>query len=242
MNNHSDATASYPVVHYARTAMASLAGMMPVSAVAFYQVDSAGNPHHYLLYRMPESVHASYLASYQRYDPLHPARAGIRQAVLPVGEVLPHEQRQQSRYGRFMSYHDMNDVVELFVRRQERIVAGFSLIRSSRLGHFADREITTLKHAHGLLEMAAVAHLPLQAAVGEAQPSTGLTPREQQVLALLRQGACNKTIARVLNMGLPTVKTHLQHVYRKYGVNNRTELVSQLFLLSAGTEHGFSAA
>lgn len=47
---------------------------------------------------------------------------------------------------------------------------------------------------------------------------------------LLREGVSNKQLARHLDLGLPTVKTHLINLFRKVGVKNRTELVGALFL------------
>jgi DNA-binding NarL/FixJ family response regulator len=47
---------------------------------------------------------------------------------------------------------------------------------------------------------------------------------------LLSTGACNKTIARELNMGLATVKTHLLHLFRKFDVSSRTALAHALFV------------
>ncbi|MNC73626.1 CsgBAC operon transcriptional regulatory protein [compost metagenome] len=57
-----------------------------------------------------------------------------------------------------------------------------------------------------------------------------LTPREQEIALLLREGISNKLLARELGVGLPTVKTHLINLFRKLGVSSRTELVSTLFL------------
>ncbi|MFK8034011.1 MAG: LuxR C-terminal-related transcriptional regulator [Hyphomicrobiales bacterium] len=48
-----------------------------------------------------------------------------------------------------------------------------------------------------------------------------LTEKELAVLTSLTQGNANKVIARALNLSEPTVKFHLQNVYRKLGVNSR---------------------
>ncbi len=50
-----------------------------------------------------------------------------------------------------------------------------------------------------------------------------LTKREREVLAHLADGASNKSIARQLKIREVTVKVHLQSVYKKLGVNNRTQ-------------------
>lgn len=52
-----------------------------------------------------------------------------------------------------------------------------------------------------------------------------LTPREQQVLDLLAQGLANKAIEEALLMSRSTLKTHLESMFRKLGVGNRTSCV-----------------
>lgn len=60
-------------------------------------------------------------------------------------------------------------------------------------------------------------------------PSEGgppLTSREREVLSLLRDGMSNKAIARRLNVTEVTIKSHLCHVFKKLGVQNRLQAAS----------------
>jgi DNA-binding CsgD family transcriptional regulator len=50
-----------------------------------------------------------------------------------------------------------------------------------------------------------------------------LSPREQQVLALVSRGLTNVEAGRQLGIGPHAVKFHLASIYRKLGVGNRTE-------------------
>ena len=50
-----------------------------------------------------------------------------------------------------------------------------------------------------------------------------LTEREREVLALVAAGLPNKLIARKLEISEKTVKTHLTSIYRRIGVDSRTE-------------------
>ena len=50
-----------------------------------------------------------------------------------------------------------------------------------------------------------------------------LTERETEVLRLLAQGLSNKEIARSLNVGEQTVKTHVSHILEKLAVPSRTQ-------------------
>jgi DNA-binding NarL/FixJ family response regulator len=56
-----------------------------------------------------------------------------------------------------------------------------------------------------------------------------LTEREQAVLTLVAEGVTNGEIARRLRVSENTVKFHLQNLYLKLGVSNRTEAAT-LFL------------
>jgi LuxR family maltose regulon positive regulatory protein len=49
-----------------------------------------------------------------------------------------------------------------------------------------------------------------------------LSKREHDVLSLVAQGLTNEQAARVLKLGLETVKWHLKNVYGKLGVSRRT--------------------
>ncbi|NUR84164.1 MAG: response regulator transcription factor [Nonomuraea sp.] len=56
-------------------------------------------------------------------------------------------------------------------------------------------------------------------------PGPALTGREIEILQLLAQGAGNKEIAKALFITEATVKTHLNHIYGKLGVDTRTAAV-----------------
>jgi DNA-binding NarL/FixJ family response regulator len=50
-----------------------------------------------------------------------------------------------------------------------------------------------------------------------------LTPREEEVLALIAQGLTNKEIAKTLFVSEATAKVHVRHILEKFGVRSRTE-------------------
>jgi HD-GYP domain-containing protein (c-di-GMP phosphodiesterase class II) len=53
--------------------------------------------------------------------------------------------------------------------------------------------------------------------------SAGLTSREVEVLRLVAQGRSNREIAAELFIAEKTARNHVEHVYAKLGVNNRTQ-------------------
>ena len=52
-----------------------------------------------------------------------------------------------------------------------------------------------------------------------------LTPREEQVVALVAEGLANRGIARELNLSEHTIKKYLFRIFEKLGVSTRVELV-----------------
>ncbi len=57
----------------------------------------------------------------------------------------------------------------------------------------------------------------------------GLTPREEEILALLAQGCTNRAIAEQSFVSVNTVKTHLRSLFQKLGVSNRAQAVRWWF-------------
>lgn len=54
----------------------------------------------------------------------------------------------------------------------------------------------------------------------------GITHRQKEITHMVMQGRQNKEIACHLNIACGTVSRHLENIYRKIGVNNRTELAA----------------
>jgi DNA-binding NarL/FixJ family response regulator len=71
-----------------------------------------------------------------------------------------------------------------------------------------------------------VTHLPTEpGATGSGESTLNrLTPREREILVQVSSGAGNLAIAQKLGLSERTVKAHVSSIYRKLGVENRTEL------------------
>jgi DNA-binding NarL/FixJ family response regulator len=63
----------------------------------------------------------------------------------------------------------------------------------------------------------------------EASPIPGLTPRQWDLLHLIAGGSTNKQIARQLGLSEGTVRTHLENIYGRLNVTNRTAAVIRAF-------------
>lgn len=61
----------------------------------------------------------------------------------------------------------------------------------------------------------------------EQDPRAALSPRELEILQLIAKGLSNPQVAQTLGLSRATVRTHLEHIYAKLDVSNRTEAVTE---------------
>jgi DNA-binding NarL/FixJ family response regulator len=64
-------------------------------------------------------------------------------------------------------------------------------------------------------------------ALPEEEPLRPLSAREREILQLIAKGVSNSEAARLLSLSKATIRTHLEHIYRKLEVNNRVEAVTE---------------
>jgi DNA-binding NarL/FixJ family response regulator len=77
--------------------------------------------------------------------------------------------------------------------------------------------------AHGHLVFPRGARRALDAGGDEPDRRAGLSEREYELLSLVAEGLTNAQIAERLSVTDHTVKFHLQNIFKKLGVANRTE-------------------
>jgi len=98
----------------------------------------------------------------------------------------------------------------------------------------ADRLAALLAHVPGLrlaargerADAAIVTAAKATVSVAEPDGPAALTPRELEVLALLAEGASNKTIAQRLGISVHTAKFHVGSVIDKLDATGRTDAVA----------------
>jgi DNA-binding NarL/FixJ family response regulator len=90
------------------------------------------------------------------------------------------------------------------------------------------RAIRAVSRGESLIEPAVASKVLDRLAELSRQVTTPevLSEREIEVLALIAHGSSNKIIADALNIGQSTVKTHIQSIFHKLEVNDRTEAVT----------------
>ncbi|HIC4821603.1 TPA: response regulator transcription factor [Salmonella enterica] len=196
----------------------SIAQLIPLSSAVFYRVNAYLKPEACVLHNISNSTHQQYLEHFQPLDPLSPSRFG--QQVITVATMTPGIcARHRHYYHEFMLPNHVCDMIEIFIRRGHRIIAGISLMRDIP---FSSEERLRAQAVQPLLGLAI--HDSLQE---DNNLASILTAKEREIVGMVCEGASNKLIARQLNISLSTVKTHLRNIFAKTEVINRTELVSR---------------
>jgi DNA-binding CsgD family transcriptional regulator len=110
---------------------------------------------------------------------------------------------------------------------------------SEKRGGIRDRDVRILElltpHLVQLYRRAAVRRAAMTR-------SDGLTPREYEIMSHVGSGKTNKEIAQILWVSPNTVRKHLENVFEKLGVSNRTAAASRVFRAGAGGEANGSGA
>jgi DNA-binding NarL/FixJ family response regulator len=131
---------------------------------------------------------------------------------------------------------DFAQVREIVVEHPETHLVllgnGLSSVDSAQLLAFGasvclttDIEVRDLRHAIHLASRGLQLQLlPTGPACGTSEPL--LTPREGEVLVLLRQNRSNAQTALALGIGVETVRSHARQIYRKLGVTSRRSLLA----------------
>ena len=113
-----------------------------------------------------------------------------------------------------------------------RLARAAASARSTRAYHYRYphvAEISTESEEVQALSLEEATAYARRARGERSRPASGwraLTPTEVEVARAVAEGLTNKQAAERLFVSLPTVKTHLRHIFTKLGIDNRSQLVS----------------
>ena len=171
---------------------------------------------------VPPSFHDQYLAGMNRLDPLHPRSASNRPIARLSIALDQCASQEAATYRAFAGQCGVADMIEFFFRRNDRIVAGMSVLWAPGCA-IPDGSMHIAEKIHDYLEF----NLTSRLSPNPDEPARyGLTSREMEVVELLCCGRTNREIGECLSIGLATVKTHLIHIFEKLGVETRSAVVA----------------
>ena len=151
---------------------------------------------------------------------LGPASVGSRPRAVAsacgrAGRGPAHRRRKASRLNESRAMKPITVAIEIDdAELAHRLAAALAAAPDLRLAAPGEAADVLLVHPSGVVEH------------GETVDSV-LTPRELEVLALVAEGASNKTVARRLGISVHTAKFHVGSLIDKLDATGRTDAVTQ---------------
>lgn len=232
MQQYSKLNSNFPN-QFQRESLQLINKIIDLTSSAFYLIDADMKHLGVALYNLAPDIDKEYQQKFRHLDPLNPRKfSRTDKTVVTIdSQVSSTLLKQSTYYQEFMKPYDHRYVADMFFRFEGEIIAVLSMLRHESMGAFDDKELTLLRNIQPFLEYTLnCVYLPRRISERQSiQDRYMLTNRELDVLELVVAGASNKVIANELALGLPTVKTHLWHIFQKTESTSRTELLSKIF-------------
>lgn len=121
-----------------------------------------------------------------------------------------------------------HEVIQFFVDEGLEFAAILrAIVRRFGLKTFSADGVDFISRVIGQKSLLPGERAPLKSANDRTAATNGLlSPREQEVLLLLKEGKSNKEIARDLGLSEATVKFHMKNIFSKLGVSSRSLAVA----------------
>jgi DNA-binding CsgD family transcriptional regulator len=182
--------------------------------------------------RGPEMAR-SFVEEFQRCDPISP-RLRHRRGPTPIYSVIRRDELERTRYfNEFLRVYQTVDGIDLHLYDGDTNVGDFRFWRAHGRVPIGTRQATLLQLLQPVL-----LHVTRSVHHGEPTPerdgASCLTVREGQIAAGVVGGMTDRAIARSLGISYWTVRSHLEHIFEKLGVANRTALVTALHRRAPG--------
>ncbi len=170
---------------------------------------------------------ASYDTHFQFDDPLTPAMAAQRRAAIVDRTVDRRELERTEFYNDFLATEGLHHGMNYFAYRHSRHLADLRIWRSRNSRPFGDQErqlldlVAAAFSARLALDWQIRHHADLPPRLAEL-----LTERERQIALAVAAGASDRELCAHLHLSYGTVRTHIAHIFEKWGVESRLGIVA----------------
>lgn len=169
-----------------------------------------------------------YESYFQFHDPITPLMQRYQVAVRATGVLPMGELRKTEFFNDFLGRDGLHWGVNLYAWHQGRNLGDMRIWRDSRREDFSDDDLRMLDMIQpAFVSALARVHQPAAGSAMDRSVLSALSPREREITMLIAQGLSDKAIARQLGISAATVRTHLEHAFKKTGSINRAALVHQ---------------
>lgn len=171
---------------------------------------------------MDDANLSRYDAHYQFHDPITFALQSRRHATA-VSAVMPHADLKRTEFfNDFLARDGLHWGINLHAFDGPRALGDLRIWRGQERREFDRHDCALLD----LIEPAFVAALKRCSGANDAAWAHGLSTRERQVALCVGRGLTDKQIALELEVGVATVRTYVQRLFAKTGLQRRAALAA----------------
>lgn len=222
---HFSAKIARPVEDIRLNIQHELAQFFGYEDTVFWFADNNGDLRDPINYRLNDTAIADYLNEYHYHDYLHPKKnldLFREKKAVRLADVVTNEQYKKSPFCHFMNSYGYYDEMVVALLHGKTFVGAIGVVQKGEEYSFTAKDCIRFQYLSHIMSS-----FLLHQFKDEINQSP-LSKREKEVVKLIKKGWTNPAIAKELHISTNTVKKHLQHIYYKYNVRNRTQLVQKL--------------
>jgi DNA-binding CsgD family transcriptional regulator len=152
--------------------------------------------------------------------------------VITLEEIVNYPDFMCGEYYRdFLKPQNIHYELEIYLKQMNRIKGFIALLRPRRSQSFSDREISFARAFAPFLSLALdniLLNKNRNRNLEIARSLFNLSKRQLDVVKFICEGLTNREIAERLGISDLTVKSHIQNLFEKTGVNSRSSLVYKI--------------
>lgn len=191
----------------------------------FWLCDQQNNISSPISNNVDKAITKDYIDNYLKADPVLPHKVKMiipKRRVIRLLDLPKKDYEKGEYYNSFLKKYGFYDNIAIFLVKDSQVV-GLVDFSSRKEIKIHRNEIMCLEIISRYLAQRFHEHL-LWKNTERGFLNDSLTPRESEVLRYVQKGFSNKQIATMLFISVNTVKKHVQSLYEKFEVNNRTSL------------------
>lgn len=180
-------------------------------------------------HQIDEQIFRKYTKHYYHEDYLLPEnlfKHAKQKPCVAMTDVIPKEKYEKTYYyNDFLKPQRLKNEIGVYLYNEKKLIGGISfVVPNYELGTSKEERIALSILSHFIA-------LKLEQLKQKDKYShINMSPAEKRVFERLILGETDEEIAQALHISVYTVKKHLQHLYKKNGVSNRTSLIAKATL------------
>jgi DNA-binding CsgD family transcriptional regulator len=218
---------------FADVALPGLAAMVGADVISYNEIGPTAGQVRYADHptgALQPATHSAFVAYVAEHPVVNHYRATADGQALRISDFLSRAQfHRLGLYAEFFRHVPTEHQLAVALSTPDTTVIGIAFSRARSDFSEADRQLLSILRAPlmaGLLRARARHHAHHTLTTAADERLAQLTDREAHVLELVALGATNTAVAHALDVSPRTVAKHLEHIYRKLGVNNRAAAVA----------------